>query len=293
MPRRLSIALVGGALILGVAALFLYLDLGVKAQMRVPSDAAAVSYAEYATTSPGTVATSSPRIIPILVYHIVRPSYPTDSASVRKFAVTPEIFDAQLTYLASAGYTVISFRDLEQAIVASSSLPAHPIILSFDDGWRDQFEYAFPLLVKHKVTATFFVFTNAIGHPAFLSLDMLKQLVAAGMTIGDHSKSHPYLTHIASTTVLRNEIIGSKQLLERDLGVPVTEFAYPFGAYDPAILAMVKAAGYRSARGDGWKNVPAATALFTLPALNVPTTLAAFERDFPNQNVSRPLTSKH
>lgn len=242
-------------------------------------------YAETPTALPSALprASTTPRIsLPILVYHIVRPSYASDSAAVRAIALTPETFDAELLHLQNAGYHVIGFRDLETYLASSTPLPEKPIILSFDDGWRDQFVYAFPILKKYRDTATFFVFTNALGRRKFLSWADVRALRLAGMTIGDHTRFHPYLTRITDSRQLWEEIYGSKRVLEKELGAPVTEFAYPFGQYNRDVVALVKKAGFQSARGDYWGDgIQSLDRLYTLPALNAPTTTAAFNRKFP------------
>lgn len=247
------------------------------------STAASVVQAVSVTALPATSASSTASVaVPILVYHIIRPSYASDDAAVRAIALTPEVFDAELTHLHDAGYHVVSFHDLEAYFANGTPLPSKPIILSFDDAWRNQFVYAFPLLKQHGDTATFFVFTNAIGNKGFLTWDDLHALIAAGMTIGDHSRSHPFLTRIKDTEKLKDEISGSKQVLEKGLGSSVTEFAYPFGQYNSAIIALVKQAGFESARGDYWSGSRQTAAReYTLSALNAPTTTAEFDRMFP------------
>ncbi len=256
-----------------------------RTQPLVPSSSEDQSrYAEVATTSgemPAAMASSTMSInVPILVYHIVRPAYPDDSRAVRALALTPETFDAQMMYLARAGYHVISFAALEDYFKRHIALPEKPVILSFDDGWKDQFTYAFPLLVKNKYPATFFIFTNSIGRHGFISWEDLQIMQSAGMTIGSHSLSHPYLTRVATST-LWGEINDSKRILEQHLGVSVNEFAYPFGNYNPAIIAIVKKAGYRSARGDYESGEQSPDRLYQLSALNAPTTTALFEKKFP------------
>lgn len=242
-------------------------------------------YAELPTlaTPPAPAATSTGSVtLPILVYHIIRPSYPGDSAAVRAIALTPETFDAELAHLKRAGYHAVGFSALESYFAVGTPLPAKPIILTFDDGWRDQFEYAFPILKKYQDTATFFVFTNALGRSGFFTWDDLHALAAAGMTIGDHTRSHPFLIRITDHRRLRDEIEGSKKLLETRLGVSITAFAYPFGQHDPAIVALVQQAGFASARGDYWSgNAQTPDRLYTLSALNAPTTTERFERRFP------------
>ena len=273
----LSIALAG-------AVLFVATNRDRTEQIIVNPPGDPSSYAEISTTSTQgiPVATSTTNIgLPVIVYHIVRPSYHNDSRAVRTLALTPETFDAEMDYLGTAGYHVVRFNDLEDYFEKGVPLPANAVILSFDDGWSDQFTYAFPILEKHHYTATFFVFTNAIGRPGFLSWDNLKALVATGMTIGSHSESHPYLTHITDPTKLWDEIDGSKQILQDRLGTTVNEFAYPFGMYNSSIIALVQKAGYKSARGDFFSGEQSADRLYTLSAMNAPTTTVLFERRFP------------
>lgn len=245
-----------------------------------------VFYAEMPATVAHTfpISTSTEAVkVPILVYHIVRPSYPTDSRQVRALAHTPEVFDAEMKYLAEAKYHVTSFAALENYLKDGTPLPANPIIISFDDGWGDQFTYAFPVLEKYHYTAAFFVFTNPIGTRGFLTWENLRALRDAGMTIGSHTRSHPFLTKITDQNILWNEINGSKETLEKHLGITVNEFAYPFGKYDATTTALVKKAGYTSARGDYVKKggMQSRDSLYELSALNAPTTTELFALKFP------------
>jgi peptidoglycan/xylan/chitin deacetylase (PgdA/CDA1 family) len=181
--------------------------------------------------------------IPILVYHHVVPGR---SASV--LFVPPETFEQQLKYLQDNGYRAISFGDLADCLEYGAPLPERPVILSFDDGWENQFTYAFPLLRKYGFTATFYVVTGYLDHQNFMTVDQLKTMIAAGMTIGDHSRTHPALPSIGNSQRLKDEIAGSKSWLEERLGVAIDTFAYPYGSYTAAVAATVKAAGYRTAR---------------------------------------------
>lgn len=282
---KILLALVGAALIGG--GVFLWVrDSNEASEIRFQNNQ--VLYAEVpptATSDASALATSTVKtLVPILVYHIVRPAYPTDSRAVTALAHTPQVFDAEMKYLGDAGYHITTFAALESYLRADTPLPANPIIISFDDGWSDQFTYAFPILEKYHYTATFFVFTNPIGHHGFLSWDNLRTMLKAGMIIGDHTRSHPFLTKITDPEKLWNEIDGSKLFLEKNLGITVNEFAYPFGQYNPAIIALVEKAGYRAARGDILNRNATGTTLsqlYTLGALNAPTTTAAFMLRFP------------
>lgn len=124
---------------------------------------------EQVTIPPGAIN------VPILVYHSVRPQIKGESPLVDYFDVTPEGFERNLTYLKGNGFSVIPFSDLVKALVEEKELPQKPIVLTFDDGWENQYVYALPLLKEYKVTATFFVFTNAIGHKHFLSWEQIKE----------------------------------------------------------------------------------------------------------------------
>lgn len=238
-----------------------------------------------ASTTSDVVTTPSGIKVPILVFHIVRPSYPTDSQAVKNLAQTPEIFDAEMKYLQDSGYHVIAFRTLIDYLKSgTTTLPVHPIVITFDDGWGDQFKYAFPILEKYHYTATFFIFTNPVGTRGFVTWDDLRALRDAGMDIGSHSRSHPFLTKITDPKILWNEIHGSKLALEKNLNITVTEFAYPFGKFDATTTDMVKKAGYTSARGDVVKKSgfsQPADQLYDIGALNAPVTLAQFVRRFP------------
>lgn len=236
-------------------------------------------YAEISTTTKPMIPITlqaEPTDVPILVYHIVRPAYESDSADVRALAQTPEIFDAQMQYLQDTHYHVISFASLENYLRGKEPLPDKPIVITFDDGWHDQFEYAFPILKKYGYSATFFVFTNSIGKRGFLSWDNLKELMASNMTIGSHSRTHPYLTRITDQTKLRSEIYESKETLEKNLGVTINQFAYPFGQYNADIIDLVKEAGYTSGRGDYYSSRQSRSNLYALSAVNTPVTLDRF-----------------
>ena len=271
--------------VLGIAAVALFYNRTelVKAKhMFLNNEALYAEVPSSATQAVLRVTASTTEVsLPILVYHIVRPSYPSDDEAVQRLAQTPEVFDEEMQHLGDAGYHVVSFTALENYFRNGTPLPVKPVIISFDDGWGNQFTYAFPILGKYHYTATFFVFTNPIGTHGFLTWDNLRTMVAAGMTIGSHSLSHPYLTNITDPIVLWDEIDGSKQVLEKNLGITVNEFAYPFGQYDATTTALVEKAGYRSARSDVYTEKQFSNRLYILGALNAPTTTALFAQRFP------------
>lgn len=215
--------------------------------------------------------------VPIFVYHSVSPYYPSESKYRKKFDVEPNVFEKQMRYLRENGYTAISFDDLINHFSRNLFLPEKSVILTFDDGWENQYRYAFPILKKYNDTATFFIFTNAIGHKHFLTWPEIKEFVAAGMTVGDHTKSHPYLYKITSKDELRQEIIESRRILESNLGKKIDIFAYPFGHYNKEIITILKENKFRAARTDGYKGVfHTSDDLLTLKSIDAGNDLTKF-----------------
>src|SRR5262249_40054650 len=112
-----------------------------------------------ASVAPDMIAAGAPSVeLPILVYHHVRPG------STSALFVSPEEFDKQLEYLQYYGFRTISFTDLADYFEKGKPLPQRPIIISFDDGWENQYEYGFPILQKYHDTATIYVVTDNLNH---------------------------------------------------------------------------------------------------------------------------------
>lgn len=266
-------------LLVGIIAGFLLWN--IFSHLIAPTKDPAVQKGTTSTLAIAATSTPSSIRVPILVYHIVRPSYQTDSQAVKSIAVTPELFDQEMGYLKSNGYMIVPFSALEAYFYQGVSLPPRAVILTFDDAWEDQYTYAFPILEKYHYTATFFIPSNFPGHTNFLTWNQLRTMVADGISVGSHSESHPYLTASTSSSTLWREIDGSKEILQQQLGVSVNEFNYPFGMFNATTVEMVKKAGYKAARADYLGLVNSSSTLFKLGALTAPTTLEEFEKYFP------------
>jgi peptidoglycan/xylan/chitin deacetylase (PgdA/CDA1 family) len=184
--------------------------------------------------------------VPILMYHHIA-DLPIDATPLQlEWTVTPKNFDAQMQWLARNGFRTISMAQLVAHLKHRQPLPAKPIIISFDDGWQEQYSTAFPILTKYGLSGTFFVYTRPLDHTEFMTWTQVQELVAAGMDIQSHSITHPHLRTLAPDVAYK-EIAESKATLEKRLGKPVVAFCYPFGEYNNAIIEMVKRAGYDSA----------------------------------------------
>jgi peptidoglycan/xylan/chitin deacetylase (PgdA/CDA1 family) len=206
-------------------------------------------------------------VVPILVYHSVREYLPGDTKAARGYITTPRDFEAELRFLRQRGFVSIGFDDLASHVRRGTPLPTPSVIISFDDGWETQYTNALPLLRRFGFKATFFIITRAIDGRNFMSLGQLRELVNEGMWIGSHGVSHARLSTFQEPADLRREIVTSKSILERDLGIPITTFAYPYGMYLPRIASLVEKAGYTSARSTRPGLRHGAADLFTLSAL--------------------------
>jgi len=226
---------------------------------------------------PATAA--EPLWAPILVYHTIASAQAGESALRRQLTVDPAIFQQQMTYLADNKYTVISLETLIDALEGQRSLPARAVVITFDDGWLSQYQNALPILERMHFTATFFVITKQVGRGSmYMSVDDVRALQAAGMTIAAHSRTHPNLVDVTDAQ-LRDEVLGSRQDLQKMLGITTEIFAYPYGSWNKRVEAAVQDAGYHAARaypGGSWNSSADRFALHSILATN---DMAAFERD--------------
>jgi len=186
--------------------------------------------------------------VPIFIYHHTKPGSTPQSLTGQAMMVTPETFERHLQYLQAHRYQTIRFTDLAAFLLDGSKvLPERSAIISFDDGWEDQFLYAFPLLQKYQFSATFFIVSGYVDHENFITSEQLRLLLAANMEIGSHTRSHPTLTSLSAQRQW-DEIATSKAILEERLGVTIDSFAYPYGSYNAEVAALTQRAGYRAAR---------------------------------------------
>jgi len=217
--------------------------------------------------------------VPILIYHSVMPHNPNESAIQKYYDVSPESLERQLKYLRDNGYTVIGLDYLADALAQTITLPPKPVVLTFDDGWENQFLHAYPLLKKYNDTATFFIYTHAIDHDLFLSWDQVKTMDDGGMSIGGHTRTHPYLMQITDPVVLRREIIGGKSVIENRIGHSIDLFAYPYGHYNDQLIGIVKEAGFKAARSTYKGIYHTASDLYTLKGIEATDDFDQFVKD--------------
>ncbi len=183
--------------------------------------------------------------VPILMYHYVNKEPPPAGPYADSLTVRTHEFEEQMAFLAENGYTVISLPELTAA-QQGAALPEKPVILTFDDGGADNYTVAFPILRRHGFTATFFVITGKVGTEGYMTWEQLKEMDAAGMTIGSHTVSHPDLTGVGVER-LDKELNESCEEILRRVGTAPTAFCYPSGAFNGTVIEAVERAGYHAA----------------------------------------------
>ena len=215
--------------------------------------------------------------VPIFVYHSIAAHRRDQNGEQRELDVDTGVFREQMNYLVQHGYHVIPFPTLVDALERGTSVPTRSVVLTFDDGWKTQYSVAYPVLRQLHLTATFFIFSQPIGRDrGYMTWQQIKELQAAGMTIGAHSRTHPKLTD--ANVSLVDEIAGSRQDLQRALGAPPDLFAYPYGSWDDRAAAAVRAAGFKGARALAGGEWNAAQNLYALHSVLATDNMEAFER---------------
>ncbi len=198
--------------------------------------------------------------LPILMYHRVAPS---GVPALDEYRVTPEAFEEQLTHLRANGYYGIDFAHLRDAVRTHRPLPGRAVLITFDDGYQDFFDHAWPLLRDYDFPATVFAVTDLVGttsswdarygEPAeLMGWDELRHLRRNGIEIGSHTASHRSLTSMRSHEILAQER-RCRDTLSEELGSDITAMAYPYGMYDQRVTSLLRQAGYDMAvTTQGW-----------------------------------------
>jgi len=184
--------------------------------------------------------------IPILMYHYVE--YPKDIRDTMRLSLNtyPNIFEKQVKTLKDNGFTFITMKEVADIIDGKRSLPPKPVVLTFDDGYRDFYEVAFPILKKHSVKAVVYVVPGLLDRPNYMLKWQVKILGDSPLIeLGAHTMHHVYLKD-ARVDIAKKEIIVSKYALEDLIHKPVVSFAYPYGAFDNNAIDLVKNANFRT-----------------------------------------------
>ncbi len=184
--------------------------------------------------------------VPILMYHYVE--YVQDKGDKIRISLntTPFILEEEIKTLAAAGYTFMTSAELADALDKKTTLPQKPIVLTFDDGYRDFYTDVLPILKKYHVKATEYVIAGFLNRPNHLLDTQITEILQSGLVeIGAHTVHHVWLKGKPLKEVT-DEVAQSKTILERQFHIPVVSFAYPFGAFDEQAVYVVKSVGFKT-----------------------------------------------
>ncbi|MDH3637401.1 MAG: polysaccharide deacetylase family protein [Gammaproteobacteria bacterium] len=198
-------------------------------------------------------------MIPILMYHRIDNISP-DQDLYPGMTMSPIRFEAQMRFLVEHNFNCISLTEVLRCHRGEMPNPQRPIAITFDDGYRDNYENAWPVLKKYGFTATIFLVANQIGKtnnwdriggqsaPALMSIDNILEMKKSGVEFGSHTLTHASLTDLSDEEA-RRQISESRQVLEAHLDGPVPFFSYPYDRLNGTIQKMVAESGYLGACG--------------------------------------------
>jgi peptidoglycan/xylan/chitin deacetylase (PgdA/CDA1 family) len=206
--------------------------------------------------------------VPILTYHRVHAFLTEYTKSIPDETVEPGVFAAEMAALAAGDYHTITQAQLFHALFDGAPLPSKPVMITVDDGYVDDVTNILPVLRRRHMVATFYVITGRYHEPGFLDEAQVRRLDAAGMDVGAHTRTHVPLNAVGAAE-LRDQVEGSRRDLQRVLGHFVYFFAYPYGAYDAAVVAEVRRAGFVLAATTNAGATESSRAPLTLPRIHV------------------------
>ena len=185
---------------------------------------------------------SSRSVVPVLMYHSIDPN--GDDMSPH---ISPAVFEKQMDFLAVNHYNVVAPEKIIAIMKREEKMPRKTAAITTDDGFENFYTYAFPLLKKYNLKAAVFMIADKIGSSGMLNWHELREMSDSGLvTIGSHTKSHPWLPAVSiDEDKMREELAGSKKILEEGLGRRVDFICYPNGGFNDLTKETAKEAGYK------------------------------------------------
>ncbi len=182
--------------------------------------------------------------VPVLIYHHVQPQAQAKELNQTSLSVDNGMFDQQMEYLKSNGYTTITVKQLIDALLSHQPLPSKSIAITLDDGYKDVYDYAYPIFKKYNLTANLMIATGLLEGGSYISWSQLQDMHNSGLIyVTDHTWSH-YAVNSGSQEKIQYEIETAKKQLEDHLGQSVNIFTYPYGAFNNNAINILKQDGF-------------------------------------------------
>ncbi len=194
--------------------------------------------------------------IPVLAYHKI--DEPTADIKLRGAFTSPKNFRKQMLYLKKRNFVFYTAAELIDFYRENGAFPPKAIVVTLDDGWKDNYTNAFPIMRDLQIKATIFLVPSCIGQTSstvvadgesgreHLSLDDVREMSEFGIEFGSHTLNHKLL-HQVSPPEIRFEVEESKKEIENLIQKPCRTFAYPAGFFTETAQAAVQSAGYIAA----------------------------------------------
>lgn len=179
--------------------------------------------------------------IPVLGYHRI------NNEDHDALTLSTDEFEAQMRYLKNNGYTALTPDQLYEYLKFGREIPYKSVLITFDDGYEDNYSNAYPILRKYSLDATIFLISHYIGMPKYLTWDEINAMKDHQIQFEGHTYTHPHLNQIVDEQELKQQLLDSKTDLEKHLGYPVKYFAYPYGDYNQHVIDALKEYGYLAA----------------------------------------------
>jgi peptidoglycan/xylan/chitin deacetylase (PgdA/CDA1 family) len=184
--------------------------------------------------------------VPILCYHRF------GEACRSQLCVPTQVFKQQIKYLKDQGYHSVTVEALSDFLQYKRELPSKSVIITIDDGYKSGYDIAYPILKKYGFTAIFFIYTDFVGASKnAVTWADLRELKANGFEVGSHTMSHidlsqqkPGESRTDYLSRIRDELAGSKALLDKNLNQNTRFIAWPFGRYNMSVLEISEQLGY-------------------------------------------------
>lgn len=181
-----------------------------------------------------------PSGLPVLFYHSV------DRGTSSAVGLSDEAFNQQMEYLKKNGFATLSLDEFYNYVNSGNKLPKKSVLITFDDGYSNNFDVAYPILKKYGFKATIFMVTSKINSKNYLSVDQIKALDKDGIEIMSHTLNHEHLNQIAYDNQIRT-LKESRKTLESIISRPVEYIAYPYGDYNDITKKAARDSGYKLA----------------------------------------------
>lgn len=175
--------------------------------------------------------------IPVVYFHSVDPS------EANEVIISPDKLKQELQYIKDSGYTTLTMTEVYNYLINNKPIPEKSILITFDDGYMDNYTNAFPILKELNMKATIFLISGGIDNGYYLSTDQIKEMSNYGIDFQSHTVNHKYLDELSYQEQLK-EVTESREAIKKITKKDVIAIAYPYGNYNNDTLKATEKAGY-------------------------------------------------